>query len=87
MCIKATIVTYAFLVKYFKNTTTRAYVGLRVKNKCFLQALCHYRTTIIIKAENKCSISQVNMIDGGQLSSFARVLSIKCKAPVWGGRS
>ena len=86
MCIKATIVAYAFLVKYFKNTTTRAYVGLRVKNKCFLQALCHYRATII-KAENKCSISQVNMINGAQLSSFARVLSIECKAPMWGGRS
>ena len=31
MRIKATIVAYAFLVKYFKNTTITAYVGLRVK--------------------------------------------------------
>ena len=31
MCIKATIVAHAFLVKYFKNTAIRAYVGLRVK--------------------------------------------------------
>ena len=31
MCIKATIVAYAFSVKYFKHTTIRAYVGLKVK--------------------------------------------------------
>ena len=30
VCIEATIVAYAFSVQYFKNTTIRAYVGLRV---------------------------------------------------------
>ena len=31
MCIKATIVAYAFLVQYFESATLVAYAGLRVK--------------------------------------------------------
>ena len=31
MCIKATIVAYAFSVQYFENATVVAYAGLRVK--------------------------------------------------------
>ena len=33
MCIKATIVAYAFSLQYFENTTIIAYVGLRITMK------------------------------------------------------
>ena len=35
MCIKATIVAYAFLVQCFENATIVAYAGIRVNYACY----------------------------------------------------
>ena len=49
MCIKATIVAYAFSVQYFENATIVAYAGLRVKY--YINLYMHVCIYIVILLE------------------------------------
>ena len=59
MCIKATIVAYAFSVQYFESVTIVAYAGLRVK---WLLYFINLQFDFTLSYPDICLFSLVNYI-------------------------
>ena len=63
MCNKATIVTYAFSVQHFENTTIVAYVSLRVNwfsamkiNGMYIYAHLHFPLSVVPTSQSEVTM-------------------------------